>query len=282
MQSANSSRSRHQQSQIAAQVTIRARRAAAQFGRQQSAEAEQPGLQGQRRIRARRPARARFGEALHRPDVVLVAERAEQTFPQRLFPADVPGAGAKWPPPWFATGRAPPRATVPSAAASGSSRNGAAHWPRNFSGSMRSEVVFEPRAQFARAARPAPSRSGRVGGATHRAVGVPDDVEHDIVERRIAVVAMRAPAARPQVHLHVAEHGGGVAELQDRAAKIRPALDAGKTGVKHAHGFARPRFAVDRGANADAARWPGAAVPAAGPARPATPAARPWRVRQAA
>ena len=32
---------------------------------------------------------------MHRPDIVFVAKCAEQTFPQRLLPADVLGAGAE-------------------------------------------------------------------------------------------------------------------------------------------------------------------------------------------
>ena len=73
----------------AAQVIIRARQAPTQVSRQQSTETEQSSLKGQQRIRARHPPRPLFGQALHRPEVVFVTERPEQTFPQCLFPADV-------------------------------------------------------------------------------------------------------------------------------------------------------------------------------------------------
>ena len=66
---------------------------ARQFVRQQAADAEQPRLNFKRGIRAARPARFRLRQILHRPDVVLVAERAEQIFPQRLLPAGIFRAG---------------------------------------------------------------------------------------------------------------------------------------------------------------------------------------------
>lgn len=52
---------------------------------------------------------------------------------------------------------------------------------------------------------------------------------------------VRAPAADANVHFHVAGLRRLVSKLQNRAAKIRPAFDADKTRMKHAH-----RFAVQR------------------------------------
>jgi len=78
-----------------AQITVRAFLGAGQFRRQQTAETKKPGLQRKGRVRVAQPARAQFGKILHGPDVVFVAERAEQAFPQRLLPAGVPGAGAE-------------------------------------------------------------------------------------------------------------------------------------------------------------------------------------------
>ena len=67
---------------------------------------------------------------------------------------------------------------------------------------------------------------------------VPNDVQQDIFELRVAVVTMGAPAGGAQVNFHVAGTRRGVADLNDRAAKIRPAFDADKTGVQNADGSA--------------------------------------------
>ena len=53
---------------------------------------------------------------------------------------------------------------------------------------------------------------------------------------------MGVPAARPQIHLHIAGTRRGVADLNDRAAKIRPAFDTHKTGVQNANGSAIGRL----------------------------------------
>ena len=49
-------------------------------------------------------------------------------------------------------------------------------------------------------------------------------------------MAVCMPAARAQIHLHVAGTRRIVADLNDRPAEIRPALSAGKTRVKNADG----------------------------------------------
>ena len=64
-------------------------------------------------------------------------------------------------------------------------------------------------------------------------VAFPDDVQDDIFESRIAIVSVRPPAARMQVHFHVARHRRIVAELQHRAAKIGSAFAIGKPRMKH-------------------------------------------------
>ena len=63
---------------------------------------------------------------------------------------------------------------------------------------------------------------------------LPDDVQDDILEIRIAVMAVRMPAVAAQINFHVAGARRFTADLDDGAAKIRPALDAGETGMKHA------------------------------------------------
>ena len=62
---------------------------------------------------------------------------------------------------------------------------------------------------------------------------LPNDVQQDVLELRIAVVTVGAPAADAQVNLHVTGTRRGVANLNDRAAKIRPAFDADKTGMQN-------------------------------------------------
>jgi hypothetical protein len=66
---------------------------------------------------------------------------------------------------------------------------------------------------------------------------VPNDVQQDIFKIRVAVVTVGAPAADAQVNFHVTGTRRGVADLNDRAAKIRPAFDTDKTGMQNANGF---------------------------------------------
>ena len=66
-----------------------------QLSGQQTAQTEQTRLNLEHGIRAGLPMSACLGEVLHGPGVVFVAERTEQSFPQRLFPSDVLSAGAK-------------------------------------------------------------------------------------------------------------------------------------------------------------------------------------------
>ena len=55
-------------------------------------------------------------------------------------------------------------------------------------------------------------------------------------------MAMGAPAAGAQIHFHVSGTRRVIADLQNGAAKIRTAFEAGKTGMKHAHGFSAKGF----------------------------------------
>jgi hypothetical protein len=63
-------------------------------------------------------------------------------------------------------------------------------------------------------------------------------VQQDIFKIRVAVVTVGAPAGGAQVNFHVAGTRRGVADLNDRAAKIRPAFDADKTGMQNPDGSA--------------------------------------------
>ena len=62
---------------------------------------------------------------------------------------------------------------------------------------------------------------------------IPNDMQQHIFKIRIAVVTVGAPAAGAQVNFHVTGARRGVADLNDRAAKIRPAFDADKTGMQN-------------------------------------------------
>ena len=59
-------------------------------------------------------------------------------------------------------------------------------------------------------------------------------MKDDGFEMGIPVVAMRLPAAGLHVDLDVAGHGRAIGKLQHRAAKIRAAFRASKTGMQHA------------------------------------------------
>jgi hypothetical protein len=74
----------------------------------------------------------------------------------------------------------------------------------------------------------------RAGG---RRSGFPNDVQDDVFEIRIAVVAVRVPAVAAQINFHVTGARRFTANLDDGAAKIRPAFGADETGMQHADSF---------------------------------------------
>ena len=67
-------------------------------------------------------------------------------------------------------------------------------------------------------------------------------MEQYVLKCGIAVVPVGMPAGRAQVNFHVAGTRRGVADLNDRAAKIRPAFDAHKAGMQNADGPAIGRL----------------------------------------
>ncbi len=64
----------------------------------------------------------------------------------------------------------------------------------------------------------------------------PDDVQNDVLEMFVPVMAMRPPAAGTQVNFHVTRTRRFVTDLQNGAGEIRPAFDADKSGMKDADG----------------------------------------------
>jgi hypothetical protein len=63
-------------------------------------------------------------------------------------------------------------------------------------------------------------------------------VQQDVLKCGIAVVTVGTPAGGAQVNFHVAGTRRSVAKLNNRAAKIRPAFDADKTGMQNPDGSA--------------------------------------------
>ena len=70
---------------------------------------------------------------------------------------------------------------------------------------------------------------------------IPNDVQQNIAESRVAIVTVRPPATGAHVHFHVAGTQSGVANLNDRAAKIRTAFDTCEPRMKDAQTFAVQR-----------------------------------------
>jgi hypothetical protein len=66
---------------------------------------------------------------------------------------------------------------------------------------------------------------------------LPYDVEPDIAEVRIAIVAMSSPTAGAQIHFNVSGARSIRADLQHGPAKIRPAFQVGESRMKHPHAF---------------------------------------------
>ena len=62
-------------------------------------------------------------------------------------------------------------------------------------------------------------------------------MENDVLESGVALVMMRAPAAGMEIDFDIAGAGRLVADLHERAAKVRPRLMVRKTRMKHAHNF---------------------------------------------
>jgi hypothetical protein len=62
-------------------------------------------------------------------------------------------------------------------------------------------------------------------------------MQDNVLEGGITIMAVRAPAAGTEVHLHVAGPWRSVADLHDRAAKIGPAFNTAETRMKDSDRF---------------------------------------------
>jgi hypothetical protein len=58
-------------------------------------------------------------------------------------------------------------------------------------------------------------------------------MQKNVLEGGVLIVAMRAPSGVANINFDVARDGRGRAKPEHRRAKIRPALDARKTRMKH-------------------------------------------------
>jgi hypothetical protein len=58
-------------------------------------------------------------------------------------------------------------------------------------------------------------------------------MQQNIFKIRVPVMPVGPPAIRAQIHFHVSGAGRVIANLQDRAAEIRPALQVGKARMKN-------------------------------------------------
>jgi hypothetical protein len=181
---------------------------------------------------------------LHRPGVVFVTERAENSLPQGLFPAGLPR----------------PRGNLRGLGLETDLRRLPQEFRQFFrrefaqrSGALAAQIFrqrfrrlgVKPQAKFgdgcieklAQGQRGGSGAGGRRNGK--RGFGsVPNDVQDHLPERGIAVVAVGVPAAGLQIHFHVAGVRRGVAELDNGAAKIRAAFATQKTRMKNPHGLA--------------------------------------------
>ncbi len=182
------------------------------------------------------PARTQFGKTLHRPDIMFVTERAENAFPQRLLPADLPCAGVKLGGlalqadecgfvqqfQQLLLGQFPQRRGATA---------------QHFLGQRRSRLVTQPKTEFPqrRIERGVQRKRGR---RAFSASAVPDHMKNDVSKSGIAVVPVRTPAAGAKIHFHIASSRSGIGKLNHRAAKIGSALDAAKARMKNAHGLA--------------------------------------------
>ena len=67
-------------------------------------------------------------------------------------------------------------------------------------------------------------------------------MQNHAVKIRVFIVAVGVPATGLQVNFHIARNGLFISDLQDGAAKIRAAFEAGKTRVKNPDGFSIRRL----------------------------------------
>ena len=187
----------------AAHIVVRRGLRAGQFHRQQAADAEEAGLQGERLGLGRLPARAQLGQALHGPDVVFVTQGAKESLPERLLPADSPGAGLELRRLALESHVRCLLEQVQQLRLRHRTQRGAALAAQFFRQCLR-RLAAQPQAELSerRIQRMAQQHGGRRSGG--RAFALPNHMQDDVLEGGVAVVAVGVPAAGTKVHLDVA------------------------------------------------------------------------------
>ena len=199
---------------------------------QETAAAEQAGLQmkGIGRGAFGREAGAQFGEAKHGPGILLVAEGAKEPFPKRLFPAGLAGAGGELGGLGFKpdAGRAAEQIEQPGL---GKFAQGGAALAAQFGREGTPGFGAGPGEQFGERGVQNPRELKR--GQAGIGLAGPDDVQDDVLESGVGVVAVRAPAAGVEIDLDIAGDGLRGIELDDRVAEVGSAFMAPEAGVQH-------------------------------------------------
>ena len=98
-------------------------------------------------------------------------------------------------------------------------------------------LAAQPEAQFPERGVEDRAQRQRGRGSGSRFLALPDDVQDDVLEGGVTVMAVGAPAAGTEINLDVAGLGRVVAKLDERAAEIGAALHAAETGMKDADGL---------------------------------------------
>jgi hypothetical protein len=171
---------------------------------------------------------AQFGELLHRPQILFITEGAEQTFPERLFPAGLAGPGLQ---PGSFGMQADGGRFMEQLAQAGSLQlaQGRATMSQQIQGEQFGSFRSDP-CREVRKPRIQNRRQGQ-GGAFRRFLCCPYHVKDHLLIIRIALVTMPVPVLTVQVDLHVAGAGLFAFEAQNGSTEIRAAFAIPKTGM---------------------------------------------------
>lgn len=209
------------------------------FGGEEAAEAEEagfPGFAGEVGIDGVIEGQGEdFREALHGPGVVLVAEGAEEAFPEGLLPAGGAGAGAEE----EGLDLEPDEAGLAEEVSEGrggefSERGGAV---TGEPGGRRVAGAADPGFEFVEGGiEEVTEDEGGEGGGMGG--GVPDDMEDDVPVGGVAGVAMGLPAGRGEIDFDVAGDRGLGAPLEDGAEEVGAGLAVPEAGVEDDEGLA--------------------------------------------
>ena len=162
---------------------------------------------------------------------MLEPEGAAEALPERLLPADAPGAGLKLRRLALQSHVRGLVEQVEQLRCRQGAQGGAAVAAQFLRERLRG-LTPEPEAELAqRGVEDGAQRKGGRGSGG-RLLALPDHVQDDILEGGVAVMPMCAPAAGTEVNLDVTGLRRALTELDDGAAEIRTAFDAAETRMK--------------------------------------------------